>query len=297
MKRVFIAGATGYLGRFLCAEYRARGWHVTALVRDRGRAAGLQADRLVQAEATRPETLRGVMDGAELVVSALGLTRQTDGLSYDAVDLGANLNLLREAERAGVGRFAYVHVLNADALRHVPLVAAKADFVDALWASALPSTVIAPSGYFSDMEEVLAMARFGYVSLFAPGTRRINPIHGADLAAAIADATDAGTGWCDVGGPETFTHLEIAQLAAASVDGPVRIRVLPDWVRRLLLAALPRVAPRRVHGPAQFFLSALSHDMVGVPTGTRRLAAHFGARAQDTGTAAAPGAVSPGGAI
>jgi uncharacterized protein YbjT (DUF2867 family) len=153
MPSVFIAGSTGYLGRFLCAEYRARGFHVTALVRDRRRAQTLDADRLIEAEATRAETLSGVMEGIDLVVSALGITRQSDGLSYADVDFGANLNLLHEAERAGAGRFAYVHVLGADEMRHVPLVSAKAEFVDALQASGIASTVIAPSGYFSDMEE------------------------------------------------------------------------------------------------------------------------------------------------
>ena len=151
MTTIFIAGATGYLGRFLCAEYGRRGWYVTALVRDRARAGELAADMLVEAEATRPETLAGVMDGADLVVSPLGITRQADGLGYRDVDYQTNLNLLRAADRAGVGRFAFVHVLNADAMRHVPLVAAKADFVDALRASDLSSTAIAPSGYFYDM--------------------------------------------------------------------------------------------------------------------------------------------------
>lgn len=280
MPSVFIAGSTGYLGRFLCAEYCARGYHVTALVRDGRRASDLPCHRIVEAEATRPETLTGVMAGADLVVSALGITRQADGLSYRDVDYGANLNLLREAEAAGVGRFAYVHVLNADAMRHVPLVAAKADFVDALRASALPSTVISPSGYFSDMEDILSMARSGHISLFAPGTRRINPIHGADLAAAIAGATEAGTAQIAIGGPETFTHRDLAELAAAVAGKPVRIRLLPDWVRRALLAVLPRITPRSVHGPAQFFLTALAHDMVGEAHGTRRLGAHFTMLAQ-----------------
>lgn len=279
MKQVFIAGATGYLGRFLCAEYRARGWHVTALVRDRGSAGDLAADRLLQAAATRAQALTGLMDGADLVVSALGITRQADGLSYRDVDYGANLNLLREAESARVGHFAYVHVLNAEAMRDVPLVAAKADFVDVLRASALPSTVIAPSGYFSDMSDFLSMARRGRVWLFAPGTHRINPIHGADLAAATAEATDAGTDWLDVGGPETFTHLELARLAAATVGRQARISLLPDWIRRLALAALPRLTPRRIHGPAQFFLTALSRDMVGAPFGTHLLSAYFATRA------------------
>jgi uncharacterized protein YbjT (DUF2867 family) len=215
------------------------------------------------------------MDGAELVVSALGITRQADGLTYRDVDHGANLNLLHEAEAAGVARFAYVHVLNAGAMRDVPLVAAKAAFVDALLASALPSTVIAPSGYFSDMSDFLSMARRGRVWLFAPGTYRINPIHGADLAQATAEAIKAGTDWLDVGGPETFTHLELARLAAAAVGRPARITILPDWVRRLAVAILPHLTPRRIHGPAQFFLTAMSRDMVGASFGTRRLHEHF----------------------
>ncbi|MDD9718658.1 SDR family oxidoreductase [Dinoroseobacter sp. PD6] len=275
MQSVFIAGATGYLGRFLCAAYRSRGYLVTALVRDRERAEDLDADVLIEAEATRPETLSGVMDGIDLVVSALGITRQADGLSYKEVDFGANLNLLREAERAGVKRFGYVHVLNSDAMRHVPLVSAKADFVDQLRTSRIASTVVAPSGYFSDMEEFLSMARAGRAWLFGSGAKRINPIHGADLAAAIADATEAGLGWLDVGGPDTFTQAEIARLAFAALDSPVRITRLPDVLRKAALAVLPRVAPRRIHGPAQFFLTALSRDMVGKAQGTRRLSDHF----------------------
>ncbi|CUH82534.1 NAD(P)H-binding protein [Tropicibacter naphthalenivorans] len=280
MKSVFIAGATGYLGRYLCAEYRRRGYYVAALVRDKARAHGLNADALIEAQATRPETLAGLMEGADLVVSALGITRQADGLTYRDVDFQANLNLLREAERAGVARFAYVHVLGAGAMAHVPLVAAKAAFVGALVASPVASTVIAPSGYFSDMGDFLDMARAGRVWLFAPGTHLINPIHGADLADAIADATEAGRDWLDVGGPQTFTHRELAQLAFATLDRPVRITLLPDCLRQVALRLLPWVTPRRIHGPAQFFLTAMALDMVGEAHGTRQLGDHFLGRAK-----------------
>jgi len=276
-RTVFIAGATGYLGRYLCAEYRRRGYHMTALVRDRARAGDLAAHRLVEAEATQPESLSGLMDGATLVVSALGITRQADGLTYREVDYQANLNLLREAERAGGPRFAYVHVLNADAMREVPLVAAKADFVEALQASPLPSTIVAPSGYFSDMGDFLSMAKAGRAWLFGSGAHQINPIHGADLASVTADATEAGSDWIDVGGPEIFTQAELARLAFEVAGRPERITYLPDYLRKVALAVLPWITPRRVHGPAQFFLTALAMDMVGSPRGTRRLADHFAA--------------------
>ena len=109
MKTVVIAGATGYLGRHLCAEFSRRGAYVIALVRDAARAPDLQADSLVEAEATRADTLDGIMTGADLVVSAVGITRQKDGLGSREVDCRANLNLLREAESSGVARFGYVH--------------------------------------------------------------------------------------------------------------------------------------------------------------------------------------------
>jgi uncharacterized protein YbjT (DUF2867 family) len=270
---VLVAGATGYLGRFLCAEYARRGHHVTALVRDTAKAGGL-ADVLVEGEATRPETLRGIMDGVDLVVSSLGITRQADGLGYREVDFQANLNLLREAETAGVGRFAYVHVLNADAMTGVPLVGAKTAFVDALHACDMPATVIAPTGYFSDMGEILAMARRGRVWLFGDGSQRLNPIHGADLAAAIADATDAGRGWAEIGGPDVMTQDDIARAAFAALGTEPRMTHLPDGLRRAALAILP-ILPRRISGPARFFLTALGLDMVAPRFGTRHLADHF----------------------
>lgn len=270
---VLIAGATGYLGRYLCAEYARRGYHVTALVRASAQANGL-ADLSVEAEATQSETLKGIMDGVDLVVSSLGITRQTDGLGYREVDYQANLNLLREAEAAGVARFAYVHVLNAPAMVGVPLVDAKVAFVDALHASDMPATVISPTGYFSDMGEILAMARKGRVWLFGDGTQRLNPIHGADLAVAVADATDAERGWAEIGGPDVMSQDEIARAAFAAIGTTPRITHLPDALRRAALTVLP-VLPRRLSGPARFLLTALGLDMVAPRFGTRHLADHF----------------------
>ncbi len=275
MKTVLIAGATGYLGRHLCAEYSRRGCYVVALVRDAARAGDLPADSLIEAQATEPETLHGIMSDVGLTVSALGITRQADGLGYVDVDYRANVNLLVEAERAGVARFAYVHVLHADRMRDVPLVAAKSAFVDRLRASPLAHTIIAPSGYFSDMGDFLSMARAGRVWLFAPGTRRINPIHGADLAAATADAIAAGRDWLDVGGPDIFTHDALAALAFQALNKRTRTVHLPDRLRRIALRLLPMVAPRRIGGPARFFLTAMGMDMVGAPHGCHHLADHF----------------------
>lgn len=275
MKRVFIAGATGYLGRFLCAEFQQRGWYVIALVRNSVQANPIAADQLVEAQATDAASIRGVMAGTDLVVSSLGITRQTDGLDYWDVDYQANINLLREAELAGVSRFAYIHVLRAAEMAQVPMVAAKSAFVAELQRSAVASTIIAPSGYFSDMSDFLAMARSGRVWLFGNGSKRINPIHGADLAAATVEAVEDGIAWLDVGGPDIFEQEQLAELAFASLGKASRVIFLPDVLRRIALLLLPLITPRRISGPARFFLSALALDMVGERHGTRHLRDHF----------------------
>jgi hypothetical protein len=49
------------------------------------------------------------------------------------------------------------------------------------------------------------MARRGRVWLIGSGQSRVNPIHGADLAVACADAIEGADGDIEVGGPETMT--------------------------------------------------------------------------------------------
>jgi len=272
-KKVLIAGATGYLGRYLVQEYLARdGWHVTALVRK------LQTDfpagvHQVVAQATDLDSLRQQQDpnqpsaecifqGVDLVVSALGITRQRDGLTYRDVDYQANKNLLQLALEHNVPQFAYIHVLHGDKMAElgVPGVVAKEDFVKELEAasSSIRSTVICPSGFFSDMKDFLDMAQSGRAYLFGDGKHTINPIHGADLAKATADAIDSGRKRLNVGGPDTFTHQQLADLAFECLGkkGEAKISHFPDWTRRFMIWIVPWVTPSHISGPIQFFLTA-----------------------------------------
>lgn len=277
MKTVFIAGATGYLGQFLAQTFHDQGWRVHALVRNAQGAKhiGLQADLLVEAQATDPETLIGHMENVDLVVSTLGITRQKDGLTYWDVDYQANLNLLSEALHARVPHFCYVHVLNAKSMPHVELVQAKQAFVDKLKAVPIGSTIIEPTGYFSDMGDFLSMAKSGRAYLFGKGEKRLNPIHGADLAVATYEAIVNDRSVAQIGGPDIFTHAELADLAFAALNKPSKITFLPNWLARAALWLLPKLTPQRTYGPIQFFLSAMQMDMVASRHGTRHLKDHF----------------------
>jgi uncharacterized protein YbjT (DUF2867 family) len=276
VKRVLVAGATGYLGGFVARELEARGYFVRALVRSPERLGPLRdslGDVFV-GQVTRPETLKGACDGIDVVFSSVGITRQKDGLTFRDVDYQGNKNLLEAAQEAGVGKFVYVSVFDGPNLRHLDIVEAHEAFVDVLKASGVSYAVMRPTGYFSDMGEVFQMARKGRVYLIGRGRNRVNPIHGADLAVTCADALDGEGQEVDVGGPGVLSYREIAELAFRVLGRPARVSSVPAWVMKATIA-LTRVFSRHQAELLAFFTTAMTRDVVAPRAGSRTLEAHF----------------------
>ena len=122
MSTILVAGATGYLGRFIVAELHRRGYQVRALVRDLGRAeapgiygspslTGLVADWRI-GDVTNPHVTADLAHGVAGIISALGVTRQKAD-PWD-IDYRTNLAILNSARRHGVNNFCYVHALGAE---------------------------------------------------------------------------------------------------------------------------------------------------------------------------------------
>lgn len=276
MQRVLVAGATGYLGGFVAREFRDRGHFVRALVRSSRKVEALwdSTDEIVHGEITQPETLEHHCDGIDVVFSSVGITRQKDGLTFRDVDYQGNKNLLEVALRAGVKKFVYVSVFGGRDLRHLDIVRAHEDFVDDLKKSGIDHAVIRPTGYFSDMGEILEMAGKGRVYLIGKGTHRVNPIHGADLAVACVDAVEGNATEIDVGGPQTMTWNEAAALAFEALDRPAKISHIPERMMWLLVC-LVRIFNRH-QGELLAFLSTMATtDVVAPLTGAHTLEAHF----------------------
>ncbi|RYJ19513.1 NAD-dependent epimerase/dehydratase family protein [Halogeometricum borinquense] len=280
--RVLVAGATGYLGRYAVCAFKRRGCWVRALSRPQsveklstpGRflepAVRSDIDDLFVGTATDSDTLDGLCDGIDVVFSSLGVTRQQ--ASHWEVDYGANRTLLDLALDAGVERFVFVSVFAPELWGS--LVEPREQFVDELYDAEISQTVVRPTGYFSDMTEFFEMARRARVFLVGDGNARINPIHGADLAAACADAVSDDREEFAVGGPETFTYDEIAALASRTLDGRVKTTHVPKPLAKAVLAVV-RPFNSRYYALGNAFTRILSTDVVAPETGSHTLADHY----------------------
>ncbi|BCJ28553.1 SDR family oxidoreductase [Actinocatenispora sera] len=289
--KVFVAGSTGYLGSHLVRELKNRGHHVRALARDPARLAPIRdaVDEVFTADATDPDALTGCCEGIDAIVSTVGLVGKGGGKTCWDVDYGANRNLLNEAVRAGTGKFVYCSVVRAPALEKLQLVRAKRAFEQRLSDSGMAHTILFPNGFFADFDEYLGMARKGRIFVFGSGGFRINPIDGADVAAAAADALTADADEVELGGPDVLTHEQIAREAFDALGTNPRITRIPAWLVASSLAVLRRVTPLRVHGTVEFPLTVLSHDVLSPPAGKRHLDDYFHQAATPTGTEAGEG--------
>ena len=287
MASVLVAGATGYLGRYVVAELHSRGHLVRAVVRDRDRARregpwgspsldGL-VDEWALGSVTDPRFTRDLAANVEHVVSALGVTRQkADPWQIDNL---ANLAILNSALKHA-GSFTYINALGGDRCP-ARLTRAKSAFSQTLSVAEISSQIINPPAYFSDMMEVLAMARRGLVTVLRP-TARINPIHGADLAAYVVDRMEEGrTGTWDVGGPDVLSWRELAHLAFDAVGKRSHILTVPAWALPPALRLTGLFSPR-LADTARFMAWNMTRDCVAPTTGTHHLADFYAVHAHES---------------
>ena len=272
-----IAGSTGYLGSHIVSELIERRSDFKAIARNikKLKRLGLSNAQCIEAQITDKSSLENCCEGIDVVISALGITRQKDGCTYMDVDYQANKNLLEDAIKNGVKKFVYVSVLHGESLTHLKICEAKEKFVRALQESGLEYCIIRPSGFYSDMAAFYEMASKGRVYLFGDGSTQANPIHGADLAKVCVDAIYSEAEEIEVGGPDVLSHQDIAERAFQAAHRTLKITYIPDWIRRFLLKMASVFLSKARYGTAEFFLNVMAIDMVTEQYGHKTIQQFF----------------------
>jgi len=278
--KILVAGASGLIGGEVVRLLKERGHYVRTLSRDPARAAKLKAvaNDVRLGDATLPGTLDGVCDGIECVVSALGapVSPSAKGArSFADVDLAANLALLVEAKRAGVRRYVYVGVHTEAAYAGAAYVRAHTEVEKAVIELGLEYGFVRPTGVFGSLAELVAIARKGPLPLIGSGEAMTNPVHETDVAEAIMTAVTAGASCeIDIGGPETMTRRQIAELAFVSLGRQPRLLAVPVWVMRAA-ALLYGLVNRRMGEFLPFVILVSTNACVAPATGSSRLKPYF----------------------
>ncbi len=258
-----MAGAYGNLGSDIFRSLIEAGHEVTALdmmQRDIGITSGF---RFVKIDVTDPKTLEGTCDGADVLITTVGLTKGSATISNYDIDYQGNLNLLAEAKKAGVKNFVYISVVKADTAPDVPMVHAKYLFEEELKKSCLTYVIHRPTGYFYDIIKVFRpMIEKGKVTLLGKDPVYANIVSTEDFAKFIVDRMTDENVTYSVGGKEKYSYEEIAKMCfAAAGKEPVIKRASPGIFD--MLAWVNKLKKNGKDAIIKFSKWTLTHDMVG----------------------------------
>ncbi|MET8567219.1 SDR family oxidoreductase [Streptomyces sp. NPDC004783] len=235
---IVVTGATGHLGRHVVEQLleKVPAGEVTAVVRDRDRAAGLAARgvRLAVADYNSPETFDGLFAAGDRVLLI-------SGNEFDKGRVGQHRVVIDAAKAAGVALLAYTSAPSS-------LRAALADdhraTEEVLVGSGVPYVLLRNGWYHENYTEQLAPVLEHGAVVQAAGEGRVSSASRADYAAAaVAVLTGEGhenTAY-ELGGDEAWSFAEYAaelsrQTGEEIVYRPVSVE---DYTGILTGAGLP----------------------------------------------------------
>lgn len=245
--RILLAGATGYIGKFVARELAARGFRVICPLRDRAAICtaelpGVETHVVNVCDSAAMSTLKL---GDEPLAAAISCLASRSGSVKDswAVDHQANCNVMNLARNNGAQRFVLLSAICVQkpklAFQH-----AKLAFEQALIQSGLAYSIVRPTAFFKSLSGQVARVAAGKpFTVFGDGRlTACKPISESDLAHFIADClTDSSrhNATLPIGGPgEALTPREQGEMLFRLCGRSPRFRQVPLPLFDAIIAAL-----------------------------------------------------------
>ncbi|PYM42211.1 MAG: hypothetical protein DME12_08480 [Candidatus Rokuibacteriota bacterium] len=256
--RVFVTGATGFVGRAVIQALRGEGYVVRCLVRRGSEPSlrGVGAIERVEGDVLAPQLLDEGMAGCGAVVHLVGIIREhiATNTTFYRVHVQGTVNVVAAAAAAGVRRYVHMSALGAREGAPSRYHRTKWAAEEVVRACGLPWTIFRPSviygrgdGFVSPLARLVR--RLPVVPLVGGG--RLQPVAVEQVAQAVTRALAlpaAVKQTYEVGGPDVVTLGELVDLIGRALG---RRRVLKLYVP----AAVARVATRVLQAVPYFPLT------------------------------------------
>jgi uncharacterized protein YbjT (DUF2867 family) len=254
---ILVTGASGFLGSAISKRLAQAGQPLRLMVRSRHRAeqearlSGLSGE-WVEADVTRPETLRTALQGVQAVIHTVAIAIEKGPLTYERINYQGTVNVVEAAKTAGVNRFLNISQLGADSRLPYRFLSSKGKAQDYVAASGLEWTAFRPSAIWGPGDE--------FANSFArlvPLTPLIFPVVGnqdsrfelvwvedvaASVVAALEDPETIGKIF-ELGGPEILTLEEIERRVMQALGARRWMIHFPMPVLRLLVILMEKLLP------------------------------------------------------
>lgn len=243
--KILVTGGSGFLGGFVLREARNRGHHCVALARSQPAAAA------VARAGARP--LAGDLDNARGLADAFAASDCELLINLASLGFGHAPAIVTAGEQAGLARAVFVSTTAVATRLPVASRKVRLDAEERIRACALRWTILRPTMIYGaagdrNLSRLLALlGRTPVLPVPGGGARLQQPVHVADLAAAVLSAAErpvAAHRTYDVAGPEALTFAELLRLSAAAVASTTRFVPVPLAPAVAVIRGYERVSRR-----------------------------------------------------
>jgi uncharacterized protein YbjT (DUF2867 family) len=279
--KVFVTGASGFVGQEILRQLHGAGHAVRILARH-PRSNDVQADaaryglEVHSGNVLDASSLAGALDSIDAVIHLVGIISEVGANTFENVHTRGTENLVVAAQKAGVKRFIQMSALGtrpkAVARYHRSKWAAE-EFVRQSgldWTIFRPSIIYGPRDHFVNL--FAGISRWSPVlPVMGSGQAKLQPVPVGDVAACFAGAltTPQSSGQTyDLCGPEVLSFVGVLDNILAAT-GRKRLKLhIPMGLARFQAALLEFISPRLL-GKAPPLnrdqLLMLNEDNVGNP--------------------------------
>src|ERR1043166_3663417 len=214
--KVFLTGATGFVGGNMLRRLLAEGHSVRALVRDPQKAglADNAKTELVAGDVVASAGLDEGMQGCDAVIHLVGIIVEKGSNTFERVHHLGTHNVVEAAKRTGIRRFVQMSALGVRADGVAPYQTTKWKGEEEVRQSGIPFCILRPSLIFGEGDGFVTqmMATMRSAPLFRPvpgdGTPKFRPIAVEDVTTCFARALTyeaAPNQTIDLGGVDELT--------------------------------------------------------------------------------------------
>ncbi|WP_188067257.1 complex I NDUFA9 subunit family protein [Brevibacillus brevis] len=222
--KVFLTGATGFVGRGILERLQAEGYETVCLTR-----AG-STGKLPFTETTNPhvteatgdlfdkESLMRAMQGCDAVIHLVGIIREQPGkgISFSRIHVEGTKNVLDAAKQAGIKRIVHMSALGARKNATSAYHQTKYEAEQLVQTSGIPYVIFRPSVIFGPGDEFVNMladlVRLPVTPVIGDGSYPLQPVARKTVADVFVQALcrpESTNQTYETGGPERLSYGQI----------------------------------------------------------------------------------------